>query len=345
MYQGIKAQISGAGHIQGIAIDQNREYIYCSFTTVLIKMDLKGQLIGTVTGLAGHLGCIAYNMSDGCVYGSLEYKHDCIGTGILKQQNSQLDFQDGFYIAIFDVSKINRIGMDSEKDEIMTTVYLNEVASDYTAINHRYGCSGIDGTTFGPDVENPGNKKFLYVAYGIYSDTEREDNNYQVILKYDIEGWNQYKMPLSQENMHKSGPQIPDGKYFVYTGNTTFGIQNLEYDPYTNSFLAAVYRGSKPNFKNYSLFMIDASIKPQFEMLKGTNEVGKVLRLSHKGLYDKENNIYGWQFEYGATGLIALGDGYYYISHDWNKDPYFGSEIKRYRWDGKSPFQLCESLY
>ena len=70
MYQGIKAQISGAGHIQGIAIDQNREYIYCSFTTVLIKMDLKGQLIGTVTGLAGHLGCIAYNMSDGCVYGS-----------------------------------------------------------------------------------------------------------------------------------------------------------------------------------------------------------------------------------------------------------------------------------
>ena len=34
MYQGIKAQISGAGHIQGIAIDQNREYIYCSFVSL-----------------------------------------------------------------------------------------------------------------------------------------------------------------------------------------------------------------------------------------------------------------------------------------------------------------------
>jgi hypothetical protein len=46
--------------------------------------------------------------------------------------------------------------------------------------------------------------------------------------------------------MHKSGPDAPEAKYFVYTGNTTFGVQNLEYDAYTGDFLAAVYNGRKP---------------------------------------------------------------------------------------------------
>ena len=61
------------GHCQGIAVDGKREYIYYSFTTALIKTDLEGNVVGTVTGLLGHLGCIAFNEEDGRVYGSLEY--------------------------------------------------------------------------------------------------------------------------------------------------------------------------------------------------------------------------------------------------------------------------------
>ena len=30
--------------------------------------------------------------------------------------------------------------------------------------------------------------------------------------------------------MHKSGFEKPLHKFFVYTGNTTWGVQNLEYD-------------------------------------------------------------------------------------------------------------------
>ena len=41
------------GHCQGIAVDTKREYIYYSFTTMLVKTDLQGNLIGTVTGLLG----------------------------------------------------------------------------------------------------------------------------------------------------------------------------------------------------------------------------------------------------------------------------------------------------
>ena len=46
------------GHIQGIAVDSKREFVYLSFTTQLVKLDMKGNVIGTVTGLLGHLGCL-----------------------------------------------------------------------------------------------------------------------------------------------------------------------------------------------------------------------------------------------------------------------------------------------
>ena len=43
------------GHIQGIATDKERKYMYYSFTTSLVKTDMDGNIIGTVKGLAGHL--------------------------------------------------------------------------------------------------------------------------------------------------------------------------------------------------------------------------------------------------------------------------------------------------
>lgn len=147
-----------AGHVQGLAVDTKREYIYFSFTTMLVKMDMQGNVVGTVTGLLGHLGCIEFNDADGRIYGSLEYKDDSIGRGILKQEKSNKKFDTAFYVAIFDVDKITRQGMSAEKDGIMTTVYLPTVVEDFKAkvecggktLEHRFGCSGFDGITFGP---------------------------------------------------------------------------------------------------------------------------------------------------------------------------------------------------
>ena len=76
------------GHVQGIALDTERKYMYYSFTTVLVKTDLEGNLIGTVSGLTGHLGCISFNDEDGRVYGSIEYKHDVIGQNIMKRKGA-----------------------------------------------------------------------------------------------------------------------------------------------------------------------------------------------------------------------------------------------------------------
>ena len=65
---------------------------------------------------------------------------------------------------------------------------------------------------------------------------------------------------------------------FFYTGNTTYGIQNLEYDPASHHWFAAVYKGKKEAYTNFSLFAIDGSIAPVEMKLKGRgDEVGKVL--------------------------------------------------------------------
>ena len=127
----IKMPSMDTGHIQGIAVDRDRKCMYASFTTSFIQTDMNGNIVGSVTGLCGHLGCIAYNDDDGKVYGSLEYKHDVIGKKILErvsgQQNLDIDVEDGFYIVSFDVEKIDRVGMDAETDGVMSAVYLPEI--------------------------------------------------------------------------------------------------------------------------------------------------------------------------------------------------------------------------
>ena len=146
----------GKFHVQGICLDRERQTIYYSFTTSLVKSDLSGRVIGSVRGLTGHLGCIAMG-PDGKVYGSLEYKNDAIGQGILARMGRGGEsHRDGFYVAVFDVDRIDRLDMDAEADGIMQAVYLNKVVEDYHAqvVNagkprlHRHGCSGIDGITF-----------------------------------------------------------------------------------------------------------------------------------------------------------------------------------------------------
>jgi hypothetical protein len=103
-----------AGHVQGVAVDVRGGYIYYSFTNLLAKYDFSGKLIGTLVGWTGHLGDLDFNPADGKVYGSLEYKED-----------------KAFYIAVIDVARLDRVGVEASKTEIFRTVYLPEVVKDY----------------------------------------------------------------------------------------------------------------------------------------------------------------------------------------------------------------------
>ena len=346
-----------AGHVQGIAVDTAREHIYFSFTTMLVKTDLAGNVIGTVKGLLGHLGCIEFNDEDGRLYGSLEYKDDSIGLGILAREKSDKRLERAFYVAIFDVAKITREGMSAEKDGIMTTVYLPTVLEDHLAkvptrlgkqTDHRFCCSGFDGISFGPRFGKADGKRYLTIAYGIYGDTAREDNDYQVLLQYDTRKWAHYETPLSQDSMHHNGPAKPDGRYFVYTGNTSWGVQNLEYDAEHNLWFMAVYKGKKADFANFRMFAIDGSKKPVCSKLQGIayQKRGNVLTLLNRGKQDaKHPSVYGWHFKYGATGLCSLGNDLFYISHNGKtKDKKQFTNVKLYRYVGteKTPFELVK---
>jgi hypothetical protein len=236
--------------------------------------------------------------------------------------------------------------MDAEKEDVVQTVYIREAMIDYSAEvkngdkkrKHRFGCSGIDGLSFGPSIGRPNStKKFLYVAYGIYGDTTRSDNDHQVILKYDVSDWDTYAQRLSQDGLHHSGPRKPLEKYFVRTGNTRYGIQNLAYDPYTGNMFAAVYKGAKSQYPNFDLFVIDAKKKPVDRHITSDNKKIKVKTLSllQSGPKDLLSGIRGWYFPWGATGLCPIGEGLFYISHNGKDEAgQQQSTLHLYKWIG-----------
>ncbi len=331
-----------AGHVQGIAVDQKGGFIYYSFTTLLVKTDLRGKLIGTIEGFTGHLGDLVFNEEDRRLYGSLEYKE-----------------QQAFYIAIIDADRIDAVGMKAQHSTIFKTVYLPEVVMDYTADlngdgrfdgntadtpDHRYGCSGIDGVSFGPRFgQKNGSKNFLTVVYGIYANTSRTDNDHQVLLQYDATNWmTDFAQTLDESAPHRNGPARTDGKYFVYTGNTTYGVQNLAYDSYTKLWLMGVYKGVKPSFPNYTLFAVEADAVPEMKDLIGLNEKGILLPLAQKGLQDTATGIRGWH-QKADVGMVPLGDGLFYLAVNHADQGMQSAEILLMRWTG-DPARPFEKL-
>lgn len=317
-------------HVQGIAIDKKHEFMYFSFTTSLIKTDLRGNILGSVTGIIGHLGCIALNPDDGRIYASLEYNNDAIGRGILKSLDKDIVFPDLFYVAAFDVDKIVRLNMDAEKDGIMTAVLVKEACDDYSAKGHRFGCSGIDGITFAPKPGTMNNDLFLYVAYGIYKDNKRRDNDHQILLMYDIKDFCRYEAALNQNDLHMNGPETPFGKYFVFTGNTNYGIQNLEYDSERYCLFAAVYPGKKWYYPNYSMFAIDLCENAVNIKLHGLDTKGDTLKLKKLGFFKKRGKISGSYFNYGSTGMISLGNSRFIFSEEFKDKNGHGTEACAY---------------
>jgi hypothetical protein len=325
-------------HVQGIAVDLQGGYIYYSFTTLLAKYDFSGKLIGTLVGWAGHLGDLDFNPKDGCVYGSLEYKKD-----------------QAFYIAVIDVSRLDRIGVDAAKSEIFRTVYLPEVAKDYAADlngdgkfdgdvaatpDHRYGCSGIDGVSFGPAFGHTDGPRYLTVAYGIYANASRSDNDHQVLLQYDVADWARYARPLTEQAPHRSGPAEAHGKYFLRTGNTTYGVQNLAYDEGQQRWFLGVYKGIKPFFPNYLLFAVDARTAPKRGDLVGVPEAGghgaeqgQLLTLASDGLEDPATGIRGWN-QKADVGLQPLGHGLFYLAVNSGAKGKQTGDLTLHRWTG-----------
>ena len=333
----------GKNHLQGIAVDEKNGCIYYSFTTRLVKGDLRGNILGSVEGLVGHLGCIAFCPEDGCVYGSLEFKKDSIGTDILHSLGDSAEYEDGFYIAVFDAAKITRMEMSAEADGVMTAAFLPEVLDDYAGQgengkDHRYGCSGIDGVCFAPKPGAPDGPKKLWVAYGVYSDLLRSDNDHQVLLCYDRETLRSRAAPLRQTDMHRQGPDAPEEKYFAFTGNTTYGVQNLEYDPAHGLLLMAVYQGHKPQYTNYDMFAADLTTPARTVPLKGLDETGAALTLWGADA-PESGDVAGWRGAGGQCGMHMMNDGSLLVAETVVVDGENAAYIKPYTFAPESGLQ------
>jgi hypothetical protein len=334
-----------SGHVQGIAVDLQGGYIYYSFTNLLAKYDFGGKLIGTLVGWSGHLGDLDFNPQDGKLYGSLEYKA-----------------HRAFYIAVIDVSRLDHVGLEASRADLLRTVYLPEVAKDYStdldgdgkadeddgkshgdasrSPDHLYGCSGIDGVAFGPAFGKPGGKRYLTVAYGIYGNIDRRDNDHQVLLQYDVSDWGRFARPLDERSPHHEGPDAPHGKYFVRTGNTTYGVQNLSYDEGLHRWFMGVYQGKKPAFPNYLLFAVDGRDQPRRGELIGVPgadgkgwETGTLLRLADDGLSDPATGIRGWN-QKADVGFQPLGHGLFYVSTNSGSKGRQSADLTLMRWTG-----------
>lgn len=288
---------STGGHVQGIAYDETQDCFYCSFTTVFYKVGTDGTVRDSIADIHGHLGAMTFDPGARKVYASLECKDDEIGRGISNrlQKEGYTHDQSRFYIAEIDVD-----------DMSMETFELPVVREDYLA--GRYGCSGIDGVTIAPEF-GTGKGRYLYVAYGVYSDTTRTDNDHNILLCYRP---GHYSKPLR--------------RYFIRTGNTTYGVQNLCWDSYSGKMLMCVYRGWKAEYPNWKTFELDMAQKPLRAALEGVPY--------HKGRAWQLRQFDGSRFGKGSTGICSLGDGYFYIGDSGKRDGRQWCDFLLYRYAG-----------
>ena len=277
----------------------------------------------------------------------MEYKDDAIGQGI--SGSAAKTRANSFYIGIFDTGKITRPGIDAATGGVLKAAYLKEVVDMYECnvqnvgktYEHKYGCSGIDGVSIGPQFGKTSGKKVLNVALGIYNEVDRTDNDYQVLLQYDPVKLEAKAQPLT--TFHQAGPRKAKNYFFVYTGNTNWGVQNMEYDAYKGYWFLGVYNGKKPSFPNYSLFAVDGKVAASKKILKGFDPIrkGLVLTLAADGLEDVATGIRGWNAK-ADTGIESIGQGYFYISNNGKtKEKVQYCDLRLYRWTGnpEKPFE------
>jgi len=291
----VEIKIRARDHVQGMAIDTAARCMYLSFTTILVKTDYEGNVLAQIDSIPGHLGAMTFDAAARKLYASLELKDDEIGRGIAAHLGMEVYDESCFYVAVFDVDRLD------EGRSAMQTYEVPEVIADYQT---RYGCAGMDGITIAPQIGKKNGKPRLYLAYGIYGDISRRDNDHQILLEFKLDQFKPGKTLKHSE------------KYFIFTGNTTWGVQNLCYDPNTGCIFMACYAGKKPEFPNYSLFAVPVDQKPVKKVLRGLEEDGEHMSLGlwQEGLLSSVKGIRGWRFGSASTGICTIGNGIWFNS-------------------------------
>lgn len=127
------------------------------------------------------------------------------------------------------------------------------------------GFQGIDGVAFG---KIPGTEEWrMFVACALDTGEKYENN---ILLRFTLDG-------------------VYETEYPIKTGNTVFGIQNLDYDATTGEFWFSTYGGGEPFMPKETLYKTDVNITKAEEKFCFSS----------------------------AYGFECLGDGKYYCALQW----------------------------
>lgn len=338
-----------SGHVQGIAIDYDHRYMYHTFTDVLVKTDLEGNVIGTLKGYLGHMGDCTYNFKDGRLYASLSVSP---GDGYVPETA-----KPGAYVCMIDVDRIDRPDMDCTDDgRLMRVVYMPiimdytfadvdgngkiDYCNNYHSINDgKYGVIGIDAMAFGPSFGPDGGYVLTVPLGSSYGDCTRTDDDYQVVEQFDVSSWwYDFGVPYDPNNMPVTGPGMDDkshvGEYFLHTGAIRFGVQNLEYDTKTGLYLFCGYGSVKSGEYPSDAFIypVMGNCEPKLKKLEGFKEptYGMVLPFAEHGKKHEPTGIRYYTNYNVSTGLASLGDGTFYISFSgWDENKGYYENIHR----------------
>ncbi len=332
----------GIQHVQGMAMDRVGGYLYYTFTDILVKTDLEGNVIGTVTGYMGHMGDCSFNDMDGRLYATLQISPNNWGW-----EGSD----EGWYVAIVDVDKITSVGMSYDAEGLMKVVEMSNIYQTATAeLSNgqigKYGVTGLDGCAFGPKFGTSSGEQYLTIAGSVGENLERTDNDYQVMWQYDVsDWWESVAKPLSLTSLPRT-TITADGEYFLLTGNGHYGIQDVCYDDYTKQWYFVTYGITRPEFYEWGYcFVVSAETQPQMEALKGqpTETQGLTLKTVEGGNehtvtsgIHAGSTVYSYGFYQACTGIVGLGDGYFYvcIAGPSGVEGQYG-DVWKYRWTGE----------
>ena len=127
---------------------------------------------------------------------------------------------------------------DADTLALVKTIRLDDCFGMYERREH--GFNGVDGITVIPESESSPAK--MMVASALF---DGEEYDSQMLLEYSLDG------------------ELLD-KHFIKTGNTVFGIQNLDRDPETGNYWFSTYGGDRYDYQNKN-FLFCAS--PDFELI------------------------------------------------------------------------------
>lgn len=298
-------------------------------TNLASTITMISQSVGT-----GHVQGIAIDRENGFIYASISnalVKSDMNGKVVGSIYNlpghigdiafnpddgrvyaAQYVYNGNGYISMIDGDDITEVGMEySEHKGILKSVY----------------ALSADGTAIGPNFgETNSDKKYLYIT--------KKKGVYRQFLQYDIDELKEYETVW--DGKHTNGPEGPKQRYYVYMGTADYGIQNLEYDPYTETMICCTYGVSGDIYPKYCTYAVDMTALPEKGEINDIGSVGAITKFAPYGTYHEATGIWGSKFNKGSHGFASLGNGYYYIieseinEEDVDRNDVYGL----YKWTG-----------